>query len=114
MTFQRGITITVIPGEIGVDDNGDPIADSREQHDVENCAVAPRFSDDEQTERGRAGVIVGQTIYAPYGADILRTDQIVIPGLEGVYEVDGEPGPWRSPWTGWEAGLQVAVRRAEG
>jgi hypothetical protein len=31
-----------------------------------------------------------------------------------MYEIDGEPGEWRSPFSGWHPGIEVAVTRVEG
>lgn len=116
--MRRGITITVErdnPG--GVDDYGDPVASTTQTHTIANCAVSPRVGEDELHDRGRAGVIVGLTLFAPAGADIQRHDRIVIAAGDpnaGRYEIEGEAAEWRSPWTGWQAGIQVALRRAEG
>jgi len=41
------------------------------------------------------------------------TDQIVR-GDSSVWEVDGEPGDWLTPFTGWHPGLAIAVKRVTG
>ena len=30
-----------------------------------------------------------------------------------LYEVEGEPGDWHSPFTGWRPGIEVALVRAQ-
>lgn len=90
---------------------GDPIASTTATTDVPGCAIAPRASS-ESTARGRDGVIVGLTVYAPAGTDITRTDRIDIGGIE--YRVEGEPGTWVSPFDGRERGIEIAVTRAVG
>ena len=117
MRFRGGVTITVergVPG--GHDAYGDPIVTEMTTHVIEECAVAPRAAS-ESDARGRAGTIVGLTLYAPAGSDILRTDRIIIPdGVPntGRYEVEGEPAEWTSPTSGLAKGMQVALRRAAG
>lgn len=107
-----GQTVTVLrstPG--GYDADGDPVTSTTAEHDIEGCAVAPRTSEPVDG-RGRQGVIVGLTLYAPAGADLLHTDQVRIDGV--VYEIDGEPGVWRSPYSDTVAGIEVALARGEG
>jgi len=69
---------------------------------------APRRGD-ENAPDGGPGVIVGLTGYGPPDADVLPTDRVEVRGQ--VYEVVGEVGVWRSPFTGWEPGVEVALRR---
>lgn len=95
----------------GVDQYGDPTGVTPDALTVSGCAVAPRSSS-EPTERGRVGVIVGLTLYAPYGSDIIHTDQIEVDGT--VYDIEGEPGLWANPFTGSRPGMEVALKRAEG
>lgn len=72
------------------------------------CAVAPRFAT-EQTDPHAPSVIVGLTVYGPATA-IGSDDRLIIRGL--TYEVDGLPGEWQSPFTGWAPGIEVPVKRA--
>lgn len=111
MWFAHGETVTVLPGSVGTDADGEPVPDTRTGGDIERCAIAFRYST-EPTARGRNGVIVGLTVFAPFGSDITSTDSLMIRGNR--YVVDGEPAEWRSPFTGWEPGIEVAARRAEG
>ena len=109
--FVFGETVTIVPGSPGTDSYGDPLPITRTGGDITGCGVAPRYST-EPTERGRQGVIVGLTVYAPTGSDILSTDSLIVRGAE--YVVDGEPAAWRSPFSGWAPGIEVAIRRAVG
>lgn len=72
------------------------------------CAVAPRSSS-ESADANSPAVIVGLTIYGPTVA-LNSDDTLVVGGV--VYEVDGIPGVWESPFTGWAPGMEVAVKRA--
>lgn len=95
----------------GRDEYGDPLSADSEEDDIPDCVVSPRLST-EVTAPGRQGVVVGLTLYAPYGTDLVHTDQVKVDGV--LYELDGEPGPWKSPFSGWEAGVEVALKRAAG
>ena len=72
------------------------------------CAVAPRYAT-ESTDPRVPPVIVGKTVYGPTRA-LDSDDRLVIDGE--VYEVDGLPGEWSSPFTGWAPGIEVPVKRA--
>lgn len=104
-------TITVVrPGEL--DQHGDPVDPDAEPetHTVEDCVIAPR-SDREDATRGET-VIVGLTLYAPFGADIRATDQVVLgTPWSDTFDVVGEPGHWKNPFTHREAGVEVALVR---
>lgn len=95
----------------GYDDNGDPIETVPTRREICDAFTAPRVSSD-ITDRGRAGVIVGLSLFAPYGTDLLHTDQVEVDGV--LYDVDGEAGQWKNPFTGWKAGAEVALKRAAG
>lgn len=61
------------------------------EHDIENCAVLPRTSHEE----GKGWVIVkGRMVIAPYGADILATDEVRLEPGGQLWQVDGEPGEY--------------------
>jgi hypothetical protein len=120
--IRRGVTITVLARSAGYDTNGDPLPPTGAAHTIEQCGVAPRTAGGqavnagETVDRGRAGVVIGITAYLPAGADLLRSDQVTIddPAFPGIWDVEGMPGSWRSPLTGRHAGVEVALRRAEG
>lgn len=95
---------------VGKDEYGDPEGTGSDTT-LDGCIVAPRTSVD-VVERGRQGVVVGLTLYAPFGTDLVHTDRVKVDGV--LYDLDGEPGPWKSPFNGWEAGVEVALKRAAG
>lgn len=76
---------------------------------IRKARVAPRSSSN-ITDGVRNGVVVGLTLYAPIGTDIVRTDRVEIGGAE-VYEIDGEIGEWHGLTV---KGLEVALRRVDG
>lgn len=95
----------------GMDRYGDATSGEVDRLLIEGAAVAPRSTDD-NNDRGRQGVIVGLSLYTPYGADLIYTDQVEVDGA--VYDIEGEPGKWKNPLTSWEAGIEVALKRAAG
>lgn len=103
------VRVRSAPG--GVDEYGDPVAGTESRTTLEGAFVAPREST-EIVNRGRAGVIVGLTLFAPYDTDLVYTDRVEVDGV--LYDIEGEPGRWRNPFTDWEAGIQAALVRASG
>jgi hypothetical protein len=115
LTSRTATIVRANPG--GTDQFGDPIAGTTVEIDVPGAAWAPRTqgagpSASEIHDRGRQGVIEGLSVYLPYGTDLRPTDQLRLDGV--LYEVEGDPGSWWSPFTGRTPGIEVAVRRAEG
>lgn len=116
MRHPRGVTVTVRrSSDPDVDEYGDRIPGTTTTFTIADCAVAPRFSDStESTDREDQGVQVGYTVYAPIGADVRFTDQIVINGE--TCDVDGRPGVWVSPFAAQPKtdGLEIRAKFVEG
>jgi hypothetical protein len=93
-----------------VDSRGNPVLGAATSTTLGGWAVAPRYSTEDN--QGRQGVVIGLTLFGPPLADVRPSDQFEVRGE--MYEVDGQPGDWRHPWTGVPAGVQVAVKRVEG
>jgi len=100
----------------GRDERGQPIPGPLTETPIPSCVVAPRaelpqVGGDEQQERDT--VIVGYTVYAPSGTDIVTTDQVRIRGE--VCGITGEPGVWLcNPFTGLAGPVQFAADRVTG
>lgn len=111
MPFANGTTVTVTRRtQSGTDAYNNPTYTTT-THTVENCGVAPRGEGD-ATDAGRQGVIVGVTLYAPFGANIQADDIITIGGED--FRIEGDPGSWSSPYSGVGRVVQVALTRTEG
>lgn len=109
MAFAHGEWITVMSTTTTRDEYGDAVTEST-QFEWGPCAVAPRYAT-ESTDPRTAPVVVGKTVYGPTPPTPLDSDDVLL--IDGLaYEIDGEPGKWRSPFTGWEPGVEVAVKRA--
>jgi hypothetical protein len=101
------------PAVVDTDAYGDPVeVTPPDVTELVGAFTSPRESPEVVGERGRQGVVLGLTLYGPTGLDVLRTDLVEVDGV--TYEVEGEPGVWRHPRTGWDAGMTVALRRPEG
>lgn len=109
MNFPYGETVTRIRS-VERDQFGDPIGAAEPDLDIPGCGVAPRQAG-EQIGQGRIAVTSGLTLYVPPGADVLPSDRFEVRGA--VWEVEGEPAVWRSPFTGWEPGREVQLTRVE-
>lgn len=110
MRFRHPITVEVARTQYD-DRTGDPLP-SPVRFTIDGCAVAPRTTG-EQSDLGTS-VVVGLALFAPYGADIRSTDVIRLPDDADPWEVDGEAGHWRSPFTDWRPGSHVALTRQKG
>ena len=126
MGMPYGVVVTILrPSATEPTRYGDDPAATITRIDVTRCGVAPRMST-EPTIRGRQGVIVGLSLYAPAGTVILSTDKVEIngggtvsgapvhPDLAEVYEVEGQPGAWANPLTGTVFGVEVALKKGLG
>ena len=109
---MTGETVTVLTGVASVDRYGNAILDwsTPTERQVAGCAVAPRSSSEDRD--GRAGVIVGLSLYLPAGCRLTAQERVRVRGVD--YEVDGEPGDWRDPFDGVAAGVEVALRVVHG
>ena len=106
--FPFGITVTVQRGTRGK--YGD--ITYADHHDIEGCALAPRYSSEVNTEN-RNAVIVGFSLFGPpqTGDDrVLADDRIKTPD-QNIYRVVGEAADWAHPITGWQPGFEAALER---
>lgn len=109
--YPNGETITILrSGAPTQDDYGNDVPGAEEEIPVAGCAVWPRSSSED--DRARMQVTEGLNIVAPYGTDVRPHDRARVRGL--LYEVDGDPGEWRSPLTGAKGGVQIELSRVTG
>jgi hypothetical protein len=112
--FAHGITVTVkrptSTGDRWGDKTSPPV-----DHQVHGCAVYPRGSGNAAREQldARETITEGLVLLAPFGSDIKATDEVVLPNGQR-YRVDGEPGSWQSPFTGWQPGMELALKDVTG
>jgi hypothetical protein len=105
--FPHGVTIT-ITSVTTTDDGLGNTTETVTETTWGPCAVAPRYAT-ESTDPRVPPVIVGKMVYGPRVA-LDSDDRLVIDGV--TYQVDGLPGEWTNPFTGWDAGIEVPVKRA--
>lgn len=112
MDFPHGTMVDIVSTTTTTDPLGNKTTTTT-SHPWGPCAVAPRYAT-ESVDPRTAPLVVGKTVYGPkppvtIGAD----DRLVIGGAEWL--VDGLPedytGEGRNPFTGWEPGVAVPVKR---
>lgn len=62
--------------------------------------------------QGQDMVTTQPSVYLPAGTDVSSTDRIEVAGLS--YEVDASPNQWISPFSDWNPGVEVKLRRVTG
>lgn len=108
MHFEYGEEVEVIPrGSIA----DDPYAEDdyvptppRATHRVTvPVPVFPATASETPSSQEPYVTTTSPTAFFPYGYDIHEHDHVrVLTGpLAGLYAVDGEPGHWKNPFTGW-------------
>lgn len=114
--LPHGDTVTIVrPGPPTRDAYNNDVPGTPMETEVSGCGVAPRdgtgAAANELTE-ARDTVISGLILYAPYGTDIRATDQVRVGGE--LYEVEGLPGGFRSPFTGSTGPVVAALKLVTG
>lgn len=79
---------------------------------LDGVAISPRVSNESGGDIRTAVVTQGLTMYTPAGHGLTAHHRVEVAGV--VYQVQGEPGSWASPLTGWVAGDQIELDRTEG
>ena len=112
----HGDTVTIVrPGAPTRDGYGNYVPGPPTEIPVPGCGVAPRDgtgSGPNEITDARDTVITGLTLYAPYGTDIRATDKVRVGGQ--LYEVEGQPGSFRSPFTASTGPVVVALELVTG
>lgn len=85
--------------------------DSPDELSISGCGYNPGGST-EPTDDARNAVITTPEVYAPTGSDVLAGDRLVVRGQ--TFDVEGDPADWRSPFTGWQAGLVIRLKKVAG
>lgn len=117
MTFTFGETVTyktpaapVVPA--AWDEAGNPILGSPGSGSLVNVGVAPLAADETAEPFGPRSV-TGYLLLLPYGTTIPANAYAVnVRGEDFVAESGSVDSDWRSPFTDWEAGTTLTVRRA--
>jgi hypothetical protein len=104
-----GITVEVLGGERDLD--GD-LHDEQPVGTITGAAFAPGTSTEDNDRKSQ--VVTTGTLYVPPGAfPVTAQHRIRFPG-GAVWTVDGAPGTWSNPLTGWSAGGEIRLRRVTG
>lgn len=83
---------------------------------VAGVAVAPimlQTVSGEANDVGRKSNVASRwRLYFPPGVSVNAYSRIQVRGK--LYDADGEPGDWVSPYTRWEPGTEILVRKVDG
>jgi hypothetical protein len=83
---------------------------------VSGVAVAPimlQTVSGEANEIGRDSNVQSRwRLYFPPGVSVNAYSRVQVRGE--LYDADGEPGDWRSPFTQWEPGIELLIRKVDG
>lgn len=107
--FPFGVTVEVHRAPEGRNQFGDLVREFH--HEIEGCALAPRYSSDLNDNQNR--VIVGFTLYGPSQEGdnrVFADDRIKTPD-GNFYDVQGEAVDWDHPMNGWAPGFEAALER---
>jgi hypothetical protein len=109
MTFPYGEPVTVVTRAVtGVDSYGnDEVSESSV---TVWGAFAPAIG--YESTGSRDTVITQPHVYLPAGTAVTSASVLVIRGSR--FEVDGTPADWRSPFSGWQPGIDVPLRKVTG
>jgi hypothetical protein len=113
MNFPHGVMVTLVSTTVTDDGLGNTTEESV-TYEWGPCAIAPRYAT-ESTDPRVAPLIVGKTVMGPpldvdpADLTISSADSLILP--DGTYQVEGLPGEWVSPFTGWAPGLEVQVKK---
>jgi hypothetical protein len=103
--FAGGETVTVIRPATR-DRTGDRTgADST--FTIDGCAI--NYQSTTENNDRRETVLSWIELFCPPGADVRPSDKVTLPNGR-TYLVDGDPAPWKSPFTSWEPGVVVRLR----
>lgn len=113
MMFAAGETVVRVRagGSTEVDGYGNPVPGADVETPLPGWAVADG-STAEFNQPGREAVSVDLVGYGPPGVDVKSSDRFRVRGE--LYNVEGEPFVWRSPFTGWTPGVVVKWSRVTG
>lgn len=120
MPYAEPITVTTRTTQL--DGNGDPATDAFGDPIYVTSSMVRKGSfvpsrGEEITTGGDLVTSKPQVLFTGQAATdvaavVDSNSQFTVRGK--TYEVDGEPGDWISPHTGWHAGLSVPLKRATG
>lgn len=108
-TFPYGWTVIVHRVEVtGQNADGNDVT-STVDYNISGVAVWPRTST--EVVQGQDTTIIGSSMLLPpeLDFDIHATDRVSI--FDKLYEIDGEPGRYLSPLTGFDAGTLINLKR---
>lgn len=109
MRYPFGDTVTLHTDTTATDDRGNEVS-TWVDSTLSGCPVWPRGSTEGVQAQDQR--ISGLWVIVPSGTNVTALSEMTVRGLR--YQVDGEPGHYVNPFTGTDAGIEVALTRVEG
>lgn len=107
---MRGETVTILRRTTSTRDRHGNEVWTYTETDVEGCIVWPTGSTEKTEAQDQASDKI--TVSCPYGTNVTNVSRMRVRGL--LYDVDGTPSPWASPFTSWRPGVEVKGTRVTG
>ena len=110
MTFAFGETVTLHGRTVtGRDSDGNDVYTDAPTT-LHGVPVWPRSA--VELVQGQDTLITGLSALLPAGTSVAGVDKVTVYGKD--YDIDGEPGVYRSPFTNLQPGVLVNLTRATG
>jgi hypothetical protein len=109
VTFPFGVPITLLTRTKGA-----PDALGNDTWTTTSTTVRGAFNPGSSSEavQGQDLLTVQPSVYLPAGTVVGAVDAVQVDGQ--TYEVDGSPNDWVNPFTGWNPGIEVRLKRVTG
>lgn len=109
-SFPFGQTVTILTRTAGAND----ALGNKTYTSVPTVVAGAAFADLGSSEiLGNQETVIDQpVVYLPAGTVVGPLDAVMVGAI--TYEVDGQPSSNTSPFTGWNPGMVVKLRRVEG
>lgn len=109
MTFPFGQTVSLVKRAKGAPD---PLGN--DTWTTTSTLVRGAFDPGTSVEsvQGQDLLVTSPRVFLPAGTDVDAVDAVDVAGAR--YEVDGSPNDYTNPFTGWQPGVVVQLKRATG
>lgn len=114
--LENGETVVRVRGKLVADSYSGEMTkrvwdDNPDELDIVGVAIAPSTGSEFTTE-DRKQTVVGMSLYAEPGVDVLPDDRIR--ARSGLWQVEGVVADYLNALTGWNPGVEFRIRKVAG